>query len=212
MEYYGIDNVRGGIYSDEILPDYLKQSLELELSNSFSDYKDKIKIFDNIRNNPNLSINDFINQKNSYLELVNMGYYDITRDFISELEWLENKILLDSDSKNSSVRGKLQISKELNTRYKNLLDKMDLVRTKYFQLDTDSNNQRVKLEEDTIIKHPNFVFDFFIYHRSLNKDWEKEKNIAANLIKNYEFMGYTLINILECMAYDYYNPTSIIYE
>ena len=42
MEYYGIDNVRGGIYSHEILPDYLKKSLELEFSQSLNYYQNKI--------------------------------------------------------------------------------------------------------------------------------------------------------------------------
>jgi hypothetical protein len=193
MEYYGIDNVRGGIYSDEILPDYLKKSLELEFSQSLNNYQNKVSIFDNVYKKPTITSDDFVNEHNSYMELINMGYNEITRDFISELEWLENIILYQDN---------YIISKEDIKKYRQLLKKMIVVQQKYFQL----NEDKIKLELTPNIKYPEFVFDFFIYHKNNNRDWEKDKTKALDVLKNYELMGYTIINILDCMEFDFHNP------
>jgi hypothetical protein len=70
MSYFGIDNVRGGIYSNEKMPDYLIQSIEHELSTTIQDYDEKISIFNTIRNKENASTLDFQNQMNQYNELL----------------------------------------------------------------------------------------------------------------------------------------------
>jgi len=201
MEYYGIDNVRGGIYSDEIFPDYLIKSLELELSTTFDNYTKKTGIFYNIRNKPNLTLEDFDNKMIAYNEIIDKGYQEISREFFIDLEWLENKILCFEQSETTDLRRTI-FNKEDDARYKNLLEKMEVVRTKYFQLEDD----KIKVEVTPLLSYPKFIFDFFMYHRSLDKDWEKERDTAVDILKKYEFMGYTLLNIIECMEFDFNNP------
>jgi len=49
MRHYGIDNVRGGSYSDEVLPEVLVESLQLELGASFENYKKRVDLYQDIQ-------------------------------------------------------------------------------------------------------------------------------------------------------------------
>jgi hypothetical protein len=200
MEYYGIDNVRGGIYSDEILPDYLKKSLELELSTTFDNYTDKTDIFCIIRNKPNLTLKDFDEEISAYNKLVHVGYKKLDRSFIHDLIWLENKIL----SFEPTSCPIYKINREDNKKYKKILEKMNIIKEKYFNL----ADYQIKLESTALLNFPSFTFDFFMYHQNIKRDWEKDKEIAMDILKKYELMGYTLINILDCMIFDFNNRKS----
>jgi len=202
MEYFGIDNVRGGIYSDEVLPRYLIEGLELEISSSLEKYQQKTAIFDSIRNKENISMEDFQSVKNEYINLLNHGYMDITRDFFTELEWLRTFV----DTFTPSVektKGVKSISSDNIDRYNNLLKKFATIKEKYFQL---SDNVK-HIDQPASFNKPNFVFDFFMYHKSWkDRNWEEDKKNALELIEHYELMGYKLINIIDCLEFDFFNP------
>jgi len=194
MSCIGIEHVRGGIYSDEILPDYLLKSLELELNNNCSQ---KTHIFENMRTKPELILDDFIKRADNYSELFKLGYQEITRNFFTDLEWLENKI------NNSEVDSNIyhKMTNEENTKYNNLLRIMDIIRDKYFKLEED----KIKVEYNIVLKYPKFTLDFFVYHRHFKKDWENYKIVALELIKKYEYMGYTLLNIIDFAEFDFFH-------
>jgi len=230
MEYFGIDNVRGGIYSDEILPNYLIQSLELEMKSPLENYEKKVAIFDSLHKKENVTINDFQHRQNEYINLLNTGYLDITRDFFTELEWLRNivdsftpscvenaqmatlpSIIYANDvgilNEKRHVTGEKQ-KRVLNNndRYLSLLNKFTMVREKYFQLDETIKH----IDMSPFLRYPNFIFDFFMYHKSWkNRNWEEGKKNALELINHYELMGYTIINIIDCQEFDFYNPILI---
>lgn len=50
MRYYGIDNVRGGIYVDKVLPDHLQKSLQVELDSTFDIYRKNVETFHDVLN------------------------------------------------------------------------------------------------------------------------------------------------------------------
>lgn len=202
MEYYGIDNVRGGIYKDEILPDFLQKSLEFEFSSYNNNNQDNIDIFYNIRNKPNLEGDDYLNENNKYINLINLGYPRVTRDFIVDLEWLKDIVLDSSDDKRKYLPGRSAFNDEVIQRYRKLLDSMNFVRNTYFKLDEDIR----KIESYNYLKYPRFVFDFFVFHRNFNHNWEKLKEDAIQILKDYEFISYTLINMIDCALFDFYNP------
>lgn len=192
MSCIGIEHVRGGIYSDEILPDYLLKSLELELS---TDCSEKTHIFENMRTKPELILDDFIKRADNYSQLLEMGYKEISRDFFTDLEWLENKI--NSSEVDSTIYNKM--TNEENKKYNKLLRIMDIIRDKYFNLEED----KIKVEFNIVLKYPKFTLDFFVFHRHFKKDWENYKIVALELIKKYEYMGYTLLNIIDCAEFDF---------
>jgi len=198
MNCIGIDNVRGGIYSDEILPDYLLKSLELELNTTIENYIDKTNVFNALSNMQNPTLIDYQKRADDYCLLLSKGYKTITRDFFTNLEWLQNKIESCENTINYKIHG---ISKEDNFKYKDLLLSMENVFTYYYKLEED----KIKVENSIVLKHPKFTLDYFIYHQHWKRDWENEKKIALDILKKYEFMGYTLINELDGLEFDFYN-------
>jgi hypothetical protein len=202
MEYIGIDNVRGGIYSDEILPEYVINNLRLEISSSIDTYEKKVAIFNNIRRKKDLTIVDFNNKMNEYTNLINKGYNEFNRDFFTDLEWFTDIIKnAEKDDITYKPRGLNKINSYDNARYKSLLKKLDSVYNFYFNLDEDT----IKVEPSVILQKPLFIFDRIFYHPYNIKDCAGEIDIALNLIRKYEFMGYTLINIIDGLEFDLYN-------
>jgi hypothetical protein len=200
MNCIGIENVRGGIYSDEILPEFLLKSLELEI-NSTVDVYNKSAIFESISNKENLTLDDYKKRAYEYNQLLSSGYKSITRDFFTNLEWLKNKVELYDYENQLKTQGIPKFNFEENIRYKKLLSDMDIVRTYYYKLDED----KIKVDESISLKYPGFTIDYFVCHQNWNKDWEAEKMVALDILRKYEFMGYTLINIIDCMEFDFYN-------
>jgi hypothetical protein len=203
MNYIGIENVRGGIYSDEILPDFLLKSLELEL-NSTVDVYNKTSIFDRMSNRPNIILDDYEQRAEEYNKLLSSGYKSIKRDFFTEVEWLRNKIESYDYTNKSQTHVIPKFNSEDNIRYRKLLLDMDNIRNQYYKLDEDKI--KIKVNLNILLKYPKFTLDYFTFHQHWNKNWEAEKVIALDLLNQYEFMGYTLINIIDCLEFDFYNP------
>lgn len=201
MKWVGIENVRGGIYSDESLPDYLLKSLELEINFVVEEKINKSTIFNIISNRENVTIEDYQNKVNSYENLISNGYTIITRDIITDIEWLQNKIENFEKNQNNNLHGIVKFEPQTNERYKKLLHSLELISNYYYKLDED----RIKVEETIYIKYPKFTLDFFIYHYNLNRNLDIEKEIALDILRKYEFMGYTLINNIDCLEFDLYN-------
>jgi hypothetical protein len=199
MNYVGIENVRGGIYSDEILPEFLLKSLELEI-NSTVDIYNKSAIFDSISNRENLTLDDYKKRAYEYNQLLYTGYKTITRDFFTNLEWLKNKV--ESYNYENHRHCAHKFTSEENIRYKKLLSDMDTVRNYYYKLDED----KIKVDINVSLKYPRFTLDYFVCHQHWNKNFEAEKIVALDILRKYEFMGYTLINVIDCMEFDFYNP------
>lgn len=199
MEYFGIDNVRGGMYTDVVLPDYLIKSIVAEIAFSTEKYTEPFTIFDTLRNSPESSLDDFMKRSNSYNELKNMGYKEITMEFCSELDWLGSKIQESTPTTNNKTQDSI--------RYITLLEKMSLLREKYYQLDDDRVMVESMVKPSVLIKHPNFIFDYFIYHQHWNDALLKQRDNALDILKKYEFMAYTLMNVLDSMEFSLYNST-----
>jgi hypothetical protein len=201
MEYFGIDNVRGGIYTDVILPDHFIKSLEAEIAFSMEKYREPFTIFDTLRNSSESTLDDFMKRSTCYTELKNMGYKEITMEFCSELEWLESKIQDLTITDHGKIGHRCKIEEDV--RYKQLLEKMATLRDKYYQLEED----KIIVESTALIKNPKFIFDFFIYHQHWCIDMTKQRDVAMDILKKYEFMAYTLMNVLDTMEFSFYNST-----
>jgi hypothetical protein len=201
MTWIGIENVRGGIYSDEILPDYLLKSLELEINFVVEEKINKSTIFNFVSNKENVTIEDYQNRVNSYNNLVSKGYNIITRDIITDIEWLQNKIENFENNLKNRFYGIVKVEQQTNERYKKVLHSLELINNYYYKLDEDL----IKVEETIYIKYPKFTLDNFIYHYNLNRNWDTEKEVALDILRKYEYMGYTLINKIDCLEFDFYN-------
>jgi len=201
MSFCGINNVRGGIYIDEELPEYIIKSIEMELSRTiYEHYKNKSYMFANIRSKNNLLLSDFQNEYDKYQELLKMGYGKVTREFFDELFWLSS-FIENLQSNNNAV------TEEEKNKYKTLLQSMELIHKIYFNLD----EEKITLTNDTILTKPSIVFERFIFQPDSIINQEYELKNAIEIINKYEFMGYTLINIIDCMEFDFNNPPNSSY-
>ena len=200
MVYFGIDNVRGGIYSDEILPDYLRKSIEIELAVSLQDYEKNLNIFNAIRNNDNLTLSDFQKEMITYNKLLDLGYNTITRDFFEDLDWIKN-IVINSRDKPVYKSGLCNKSIEDIRKYNIFINKRDLLYKYYYQL----NEEKIRVLPNVLLKNPHFVLDKCFYHSNNIKNIDDEINNSIELLNKYEFMGYTLINVIDEMEYDFLN-------
>jgi hypothetical protein len=200
MVYFGIDNVRGGIYSDEILPEYLRKGIEFELAASLQDYEKKLNIFNAIRSKNTLTLSDFQREKDAYNKLLDMGYNMITRDFFEDLDWMKN-VIINSKCKTSYKSGLCTKTVEDISKYNAFIKKIDLLNKYYYQL----NEEKIKVLSSVLLKNPNFVLDNCFYHSNSIQNLDDEINNATEFLDKYEFMGYTLINVIDEMEYDFLN-------
>jgi hypothetical protein len=152
----------GNIYSDEILPDFLLKSLEMEINTNLQYYVTQNSIFDTLYEKTVLTLDDFTNRQESYNQLFDAGYKTISREFIKDLEWLEDFVtlpdLLDEDDR--IYISKANVNIEESEKYKRILKTMDFIRQKFFDLRKDNN----PIVESADLVYPKFVFDNFIFH------------------------------------------------
>jgi hypothetical protein len=199
MSFCGINNVRGGIYIEEQLPEYIVKSIELELSTSvYEDYINRTYMFANLREKTNLRLIDFQNEYDKYQELLKMGYGKITRSFFDELLWLSNFIENSQDNMD-------MVTEEEKNRYKKLLSTMEYLHKLYFNLE----DEKISLVNDIFLTKPAVVLERFVFQTGNIINREHELNDALSVINKYEFMGYILINIIDCMEFDFNNPSTI---
>jgi hypothetical protein len=198
MEYFGIENVRGGMYKNEILPDYLTKNILLEQQQNDDDIAN---IFYKLKDKTNLTEIDFKNQYELYCELDNLEYGKINRDLVSELEWLYGKVVSSQNDTNKNKLGKFTINQTDNNKYKLIMENLQYVSNVYFKLDED----KIKVKDRVFLRKPFFVFDSFFYHKINIENWENKANVAIQLIMDYEFMTYTIINIQDNLKFDLFN-------
>ena len=161
MRYYGIDNVRGGNYTDEILSPELMQFLRMEIETTFDNYEDNIEVFENVltenmlTENPNLSVDEYKkkleNRLSDYKSRQKLLEYSQVYDgLLEDLEWVKNEIanarlIYDIPDKVKNGRGYNILSKYysvnrlcVNTydkdRYKTILKRLKEFIDNYYSL------------------------------------------------------------------------------
>jgi hypothetical protein len=201
MDSLGIDNVRGGIYSEEVLDELCVQNLKLELSSSLEKYEKKVSIFISLYSKGNVTSEDFNKKINEYGSLLDSGYNNINREFFVDLQWLTDRISDENAAYVVRKPGICTVSCLDNQRYMKLLKTMEIVYKLYFNLDEDN----IKVVSTPLIKRPLYLLDNFFYNHYGVNDWNNGIDEALELIRRYEFMGYTLINIIDGLEFDLYN-------
>ena len=160
MRFYGIDNVRGGNYTDEILSPELIQFLKLEIDTTLDDYEKVIKLVNNVLteyNNKNLDKeekerleNRLSDYKNRQKLLEYIQFYD---DLLEDLDWIKSEIsntrlIYDIPDKIKKGRGysilsnyysvnRLCVNTYDKDRYKTILKRLKKFIDNYYLLSSD---------------------------------------------------------------------------
>jgi hypothetical protein len=203
---YGPDNVRGGSYIDEQLPDYLKKTLKKEIQFANREYfewetqfKEILEKYENRKYENIEEIEreiDSIQQENKkyILEKERLEKYTIfssnnerktIKDFIpEEMNWLYSVCSLNFDNHSTSYIQK----------YRNLLV---YLRELYKKFEENDLFSKFNIEKDVYLKYPEFLFDGFIYNSPI-----KDTKSLLNICKTYEHMGNILYNIIMEQEFD----------
>jgi hypothetical protein len=194
MKEYGIDNVRGGSFTEEFLPTHIKQALEFELADSSEKHSETCEFFQMIYKKYSAFTKEdieeelrkikeehtkYITVKNKYIQLKYSNYGIINRDILMDIDWLRNTYRLSTNETNYNLD--LQ-------KYHNVILKLNAIIETYYLLDEDS----IKVEYDNLFKTPQYVFDYFK---------EREEDFQYFMSK-IEYMTYTLINKIDEFEYD----------
>jgi hypothetical protein len=213
MSFYGIENVRGGSYSTEVLDDHLQRTLYHELGYSFPIIESELDIVENIMNNcecfPKLSknnldelknhieekLNDYYNTKNAYESVksycVGDKIVEIDRTFIDDLDWLSNISKLNYDIP------AYKINHDIHMNYQIILKKMNAIYNIFLKI---SRNNLV-FEPAIYLQKPYVCLDNYVYHFRKNH-LNNENNKMEELLSAYEYMFYFVLNRKEELEFD----------
>ena len=160
MRHYGIDNVRGGSYSDEVLPEYLLKTLRLEIETTFEDYMDNIDLYTNIEQRYNKKSNKEeeivkINKlwknykyKKDLLESLSFNGYET---IIDDIDWLKDEIDNKTDYYHCSIttvenlgsRKSLSINSYEGNKYKYIIKNIISLIDVYYDICDNTNQEAI---------------------------------------------------------------------
>jgi hypothetical protein len=203
MQCYGIENVRGGSYNEEILDSNTIIFLNRELDANKDYYFNKQIIIDNISKKYDKE-NDFVREKDilqkelvkyrglcKTIETIRCGG-KINRILIDDIEWLYSHIIYVIG--NSPTK----ISKEDANKYRKIIEKIKTV----VNLFTKFFDKSLNFESPVLLHNPEFILDNYFYHYH-NKDRHiHEPRQAYKTIEYFEYMCYFIINRLEEYEFD----------
>lgn len=188
MKMFGIDNIRGGTYSMEIIPEFLLKGLELEFS---EDNAIKLKALDEIKQQlltndiENIkiqtSIDTYNETKNKLNKLRNYNGQTIDRSIITDLETLSNcstDYMIDTQTYN-------RILLRLRALYQIFTKNIDK-----------------PLDDNLFYNNPQHILDLLFYHTPLIDNMEKVENDKRVLLEKFEYMAYSIINKIEEYEFD----------
>uniref|UniRef100_A0A6C0DRT1 Uncharacterized protein n=1 Tax=viral metagenome TaxID=1070528 RepID=A0A6C0DRT1_9ZZZZ len=212
MYYYGIENIRGGSYFEEVLPSYKIDNLKSEFDTirKLSTKTHDNNIYDTITNYYKINnIDDtdnelhridyewqhYKNAKTNYEKLKNYCIFGEPATFgihnLENFQWLID-ILIYGDKWDT-------ITIEIKENYKKLLEIIRQITTTFFSLNEREN---VNYEFMIFFDKPEFILDKFFYHRKTIKDWDIEVDNCLSYINKLTYMTYVIINRLNELEYD----------
>lgn len=213
MYYHGYDNVRGGSYIDEILPDYLEKTINHEFKLVDTEtleceylFKEIIEKYEN-KNYENIEeiskeIDELSEEFRKYslekksLDKIKVFYINgekmYMKKFIPEdMDWLYEICLLNTKSYSNKINH-TRITDILNSSYVSKYKK-NLVYLKQLYVIFLHNDlfSKFNIEKSPYLKNPEFIFDGFIYDTP-----SKDTDNLEKICKTFSLMGNIVYNII----------------
>jgi hypothetical protein len=226
MYEYGIENVRGGTYCQEELPEYMIQTIQDEINTInyeivnneniineiLEDYSYDIKLskndlqkkIENCKKELKKYYTNFLKCKNMKTFMKDNIIYYVSKDFLNEFGWVRKNIL--------EYDNKRKITQNEKTRYKHFINMTKHLINIYVnhykeKLDVDDENIILKnfIEEENIvfIKYPEFIFDNYFYYYYSDNIGDSSKIIhSIHILQNIENICTYMINRLDELQFD----------
>jgi len=229
MYMYGYAYVRGGSYTEDELPPYLEKTLNHEFNNEekdelyyqsfFNEILEKYEYnqlpLDEIKRQINNIQSEFkkFNYEQNKLEKTKFFFvdgekYNLKNFFIEDIDWLYEICIrnTDIDMEINSRKIECVIQSNYLKKYKKMLYYLKQIYYLFTEYDLFSNYPNI--ENNIYLKHPDFLFDGFIYeHHPINKNTE----FLFQICKSFLFMGNVIHNILMEQEFDV-NSYGIAYK
>lgn len=226
MKLYGIDNVRGGSYSDLTIPSFMVRTIEHEIGFSIEQIEKDLDILDSIKEEYNdimlvqsqesklaeqlsrisSKIQSFITNEPLKLSrkydeyiilLTKLNKLDEMSPMIFDhLQWLSDKI---KDSEFDVINDSDK------TKYKDMVKVLKTVYSVFCYIRDDPNEYMLrdsKFSSVIYLKNPNIAFDCFFYHRCKNVRVDYYEGIAKEVLAEFEYMSYVIKNRKDELEYD----------
>jgi hypothetical protein len=227
MYIYGYAYVRGGSYTEEELPPYLEKTLNHEFNNEEKDelyyqsffneilqkYEYNQQTLDEIQSQINNIQSEFkkFNYEKNKLEktknfFVDGEKYNMKNFFIEDIDWLYEICILNTDIDVEINARNIEsvIQSNYVKKYKKML--YYLKQIYYLFTEYDLFSKYPNIENNIYLKHPEFLFDSFIY-----EDHSKNTELLFEICKTFLFMGNVIHNIFMEQEFDV-NSYGFAYE
>lgn len=222
MKCYGIDNVRGGSYTDFELTSDEKKFIQREhlmtidkmqskcdaMMTMFNEYKDiHTWSLDKIRMEMSLVTRQqslYDNEK-TMLNKLSIGKNNIqtNRIFLTDLKWLLNQcakniqqhsIFVSPTSKVTSS----SVNRDVNGKYKQILNKMKAL----YAIFCEHIDVEIKYEPRIHLYAPETLLDACFFHCHQERNWDSYVFQVINLIECYEYIFYCVITKIDEYKFD----------
>jgi hypothetical protein len=211
---FGIENVRGGTYSQECLEEYMVKTLMREIENA-KKINANVEIVDGIEEKIALLEKNFlVEDKKQYVESIIGKYYEtknnyeenmffrinnikfrVNANLTKELQWLKSIVNSPLAMRSALTKNPFNDEKILENyeRYKILVACIKHIVGLYNKYYGDYGN--VFREHEVYMNHPEFLFDKYIYHNySDNNDNQYNTEITGYTIELFFTDFYSLYN------------------
>lgn len=230
MMLHGIDNVRGGCYSDMTIPSFMLRTVEREFAFTMETIEDDRAVLSSIKEEYNdivvmrrklMDAMEVINRiKNEIQTMVSHepeklskkydGYIKTLTKFnkldqlnpsvFDDLFWLSEKI---EKSKENSI------TKHDKNRYTQIMEYLPDIYKLYCSIRDDPEEYLLldkPFEPVIYLTKPNVGLDLFFYHIHKNTtsftNWNDLENKAQSLISQFEYMAYVIKNRRDEFEFD----------
>lgn len=225
MRMYGINNVRGGSYSNEILFSNTKELLEKEINASFNDYNkcidtsiddykkislwslDKIKETKKelLRKQEMFTIDN--EQYNTLQKTFHNSNNKISRQLIVEFNWFNNTvdelindyIRVYQESINIMDEDTYEVSSDIQDKYTSFKEKLYGLNQRFYE--TYEGEKYLYSSYDEINKYINTLDPFFLIIDEYI-DFDSVVSNKYNVLTQVEYMIYSLITLLDEYTFD----------
>tara|TARA_B100000902_G_C27301493_1_gene913089 strand:+ start:1562 stop:2536 length:975 start_codon:yes stop_codon:yes gene_type:complete len=225
MRMYGINNVRGGSYSNEILSSNTKEVLEKEINASFNDYNKyidtsiddykKISLWssDKIKETKKelLRKQDLFTIENEQYNTLQKPFHNsnnkISRQLIVDFNWLNNTvnelindyITVYQETNNIMNEEVYEVSSDIQDKYTSFKEKIYGLNQRFYE--TYEGENYLYSTYDEINNYINTLEPFFLIIDEYI-DFDSVILNKYNVLRQVEYMIYSLINLLDEYTFD----------